>query len=73
MAEAVFLGEKKRLPFMLFDVAGKQIGHGVYYPIGGNVQVWMAPDYASWQFCSVAEALNIPEVNGFRWKESGET
>lgn len=69
MAESVFLGEKARKPFLLFDVAGLVIGHGVYYPIGGNVQVWMSPHYTSWQYHSLAEALSIPEVNGFRWKE----
>ncbi len=70
MAQAVFLGEKERRSFLLFDVAGKQIGHGVYYPIGGNVQVWMAPDYAAWQYHGIGEVLKIPEVNGFRWKDT---
>lgn len=61
--------EKSRWEFLLFDVTGSQVGHGTYYPFGGNVQVCLkSENYASWQFASISEVLLIAGVSGFRWK-----
>ena len=46
------------------------IGHGVYYPYGGNVQAYFqAHGYAAWQFHSIAEVLQFKGVKGIVWDQ----
>lgn len=54
--------------FTLYNQSRFVVGHGIYYPKGGNVQVYMkAQGNTAWQFSTLAEALLLDDVQGFQW------
>ena len=62
--------EKPRREFIIFDDFGNRIGHGVYYPYGGNVQVYFkSQNYASIQLASFADVMLYRGVRGIDWKD----
>ena len=58
---------KKRRYFTLTNAKKQIIGHGIYYPAGGNVQVFMKPHNQAWQFASIVEALLLNGVHSLSW------
>ena len=49
---------KQRREFIIFDDFGNRIGHGTYYPFGGNCQVYFKrQNYAAVQLSSFADVM----------------
>ena len=60
---------KPRREFVIFDDFGNRIGHGTYYPFGGNCQVYFKrQNYAAIQLSSFADVMLYRGVRGIDWK-----
>lgn len=59
---------KPRKRFILYDGEGVPIGTGVYYPFGGNCQVWLkSSKNAAWQLSGIGDVLLLDGVARFQW------
>ena len=61
--------KKPRKTFTIWGRHGEYIGNGVYYPYGGNVQVYLkAHNFAAWQIASISDVLLLNDVTSFQWE-----
>ena len=62
------MDNKPRKYFIVKDKDGNQTGHGVYYPFGDNVQVFLnSSKNASWQEANLGQVLLLKDVACFEW------
>ena len=63
--------KKTRWTFLIRGFDGDQIGHGTYYPTGGNCQVYFeAYDYAAWQLADLGSVMLYHDVKSIEWEQS---
>ena len=61
---------KPRRVFIIFDDFGNRMGHGTYYPFGGNCQVYFKrQNYAAIQLSSLGDVMLFEGVRGMDWKD----
>ena len=61
---------KTRKKFYIFNCLQTEIGYGVYYPHGGNCQVYFYKDnHASIQVASLGEVMHYDGVFGIEWDQ----
>lgn len=63
------MDDKPRKPFTLWADDGEYLGCGIYYPNGGNCQVYMdRSQQQAWQFAHLGEVLLLEKVVSFQWE-----
>ena len=62
------MDNKPRKYFIVKDKDGNQTGHGVYYPFGDNVQVFLkSSGFSAWQEANLGQVLLLKDVACFEW------
>ena len=63
------MDKKPRKMFTLWGKGSALLGYGIYYPHGGNVQLFLkSSGYEAWQISSLGEVLLLEGVISFRWR-----